>query len=89
MWAAYLMQNPETSLAIDEPWPPLRRVFARAKAVPLEMNELPGGLSAFLNRLSKRYLSQPVDDQLTKEKWQPFRLDYKDLRGWRGLHMVI
>lgn len=88
LWQNYLNENPNTSLTVDEPWPPLRRVFARAKAVPIDKNELPGGLHGFLNRLSKRYLYQPVDPQLILEKWQPFRLSIDDLRGWRGLHMA-
>lgn len=88
LWANYLTENQNTSITVDEPWPPLRRVFARTKAVPIDKNELPGGLHGFLNRLSKRYLYQPVDPQLILEKWQPFKLSTDVLRGWRGLHMA-
>jgi DNA-binding IclR family transcriptional regulator len=89
MWANYLRSNPNASLTVDEPWPPLRRVFARAKASPIGRDELPGGHYAFLNRLSKRYLSQQVDPALTKEEWHAFRLHPENLRGWRGLHMAL
>jgi DNA-binding IclR family transcriptional regulator len=89
LWANYLKGNPNTSLTIDEPWPPLRRIFARARAEPIEKDELPGGLFAFLNRLSSRYLSQSVEPALVEEEWHPFRLDPENLRGWRGLHLAI
>lgn len=89
MWANHLNQNANASLTVDEPWPPLRRVFAHAKAIPIGKDELPGGLHVFLNRLSKRYLSQSVNPALVKEEWRAFRLDPDNLRGWRGLHMAI
>jgi DNA-binding IclR family transcriptional regulator len=88
MWAIFLRQNPNTSLTVDEPWPPLRRVFARAKAVSIDKESLPGGLYPFLNRLSKRYLSQSVDPSLIKEEWHAFQLYPDNLRGWRGLHLA-
>lgn len=56
LWAEYVLANPRVSLTVDEPWPPLRRVLARGRAVPLKQADLPGGFPALLNRLGRRYL---------------------------------
>ena len=55
-WAEYVLQNPNVSLSVDEPWPPLRRVVARGKAMKLPANSTT--LDEILLRLSGRYLGQ-------------------------------
>jgi DNA-binding IclR family transcriptional regulator len=84
-WADYLVANPRVSLTIDEPWPPLRRVSAHGLAQPLENDDLPGGIFAILNRLSQRFLGQPLSPEMASRPWQAFRIHTEQIRGWRGL----
>jgi DNA-binding IclR family transcriptional regulator len=84
-WADYLLTNPHVSLTIDEPWPPLRRVSAQGLARPLENNDLPGGISATLNRLSHRFLGQPLGPDMADRPWRAFCIHPDQVRGWRGL----
>lgn len=85
LWAEYLLHNPETSLTIDEPWPPLRRVSARGKAVPLPLAKDDPRVNELLQRLSQRYLGEaslaPSSDQIQ----QVFQIVPESLRGWKGL----
>jgi DNA-binding IclR family transcriptional regulator/nitroimidazol reductase NimA-like FMN-containing flavoprotein (pyridoxamine 5'-phosphate oxidase superfamily) len=84
-WADYLVANPRVSLTIDEPWPPLRRVSAQGSAQPLENDDLPGGIFAILNRLSQRFLGQPLSPEMASRPWQAFCIHTEQIRGWRGL----
>ena len=84
-WANYLLANPRVSLTIDEPWPPMRRVSAHGFAQPLENDDLPGGISAILNRLSHRFLGQPLSPEMASHPWRAFRIHTEQVRGWRGL----
>jgi DNA-binding IclR family transcriptional regulator len=84
-WADYLLANPKVSLTIDEPWPPLRRVSAQGTAQPLENDDLPGGIFAILNRLSQRFLGQPLSPEMASRPWQAFCIHTEQVRGWRGL----
>ncbi len=83
LWAEYLQQNPKISLSIDEPWPPLRRVFVRGHAHRLSPMDIPDGLSGLLDRLRRRYLGSggilPTGDA------RPFRIVPETLHGWQGL----
>lgn len=83
LWAEYLLVNPNVSLAIDEPWPPLRRVLARGQAIPLQKSDLPDGLNGLLNRLRRRYLGQ--NSALPATDWQAFRIIPDSLTAWQGL----
>ena len=84
-WADFLLINPQVSLTIDEPWPPLRRVSTEGVAQLLEEEDFPGGILAILNRLSQRFLGQPFDASLFSKPWYAFRIRPEQLRGWRGL----
>ena len=78
-WAEFLLQNPEVSLIVDEPWPPLRRVTGRGRAALVE----PGfDLDALLQRLSRRYLGQ---DAPPAPIHRTFRIHPETLKGWQGL----
>ncbi len=57
-WAEHLLQNPNVSLTIDEPWPPLRRVVVRGQAAPLNHGDDIPGLEALVQRLTRRYLAR-------------------------------
>ncbi len=84
LWADYVLANPLVSLTIDEPWPPLRRVLARGRALPLQGSELPGGLNGLLNRLRRRYLGQN-STPLSPTEWRAFRITPESLTAWKGL----
>jgi DNA-binding IclR family transcriptional regulator/nitroimidazol reductase NimA-like FMN-containing flavoprotein (pyridoxamine 5'-phosphate oxidase superfamily) len=83
-WADYLLNNPQLSLSVDEPWPPLRRVSVRGKAQPLDEEDIPGGMSALLDHLSRRYLGHTLHPELANLDWRAFRIKLKHIAGWRG-----
>ncbi len=83
LWAGYVLANPLVSLTVDEPWPPLRRVLARGRAIPLESAELPGELNGLLHRLRRRYLGQ--SSPLPTTEWRAFRITPDTLTAWQGL----
>jgi DNA-binding IclR family transcriptional regulator len=87
-WADYLVANPRVSLTIDEPWPPLRRVSSQGIAQPLENDDIPGGIETILNRLSQRFLGQPLSPDMASRSWQAFCIHTEQVRGWRGLRPV-
>ena len=83
-WAEYLRGNPQVSITVDEPWPPLRRVSARGVATPL----YDGGdlrLKHLLARLSRRYLGRNAVDTLAPQVEGSFVIAPQSLRGWQGL----
>ncbi len=82
-WAAYLEANPSVSLTVDEPWPPLRRVTAHGVATAIDEGSLPGGVPAILDRLSRRFLGQPLRPTLDPDR--AFRITPQEIRGRRGL----
>lgn len=85
MWAEYLLNNPEASLTIDEPWPPLRRVSARGKAEALPYAKDDPRLSDLLQRLSQRYLGDASLSPSGNQIQQVFQIIPESLRGWKGL----
>jgi DNA-binding IclR family transcriptional regulator len=80
-WAGYLRQNPNVSLTVDEPWPPLRRVTCRGMARPIEG---PAGLHVLADRLAQRYLGQPAA-ALSGQIEGAFRIVPESMRGFQGL----
>jgi DNA-binding IclR family transcriptional regulator len=80
-WAAFLRQNPNVSLTVDEPWPPLRRVTCRGLAEPLDA---PFDLAALAGRLARRYLGQPPSGWIDQAEGA-FRIVPETLRGYQGL----
>lgn len=84
-WSDYLLQNPHVSLTIDEPWPPLRRISAHGKALPLSEEDLVDGIPALLERLSLRFLGQPLSPELASRPWRAFRITPEQMQGVRGL----
>ena len=80
-WAGYLRQNPNVSLTVDEPWPPLRRVSCRGVAEPLDA---PFDLAALAERLARRYLGSPPAG-LAAQVEGAFRIRPAALRGLQGL----
>lgn len=80
-WAGFLRQNPNVSLTVDEPWPPLRRVTCRGLAEPLDS---PFDLPALAGRLARRYLGQPPTGWIDQAEGA-FRIRPETLRGFQGL----
>ncbi|HEY9076414.1 MAG TPA: helix-turn-helix domain-containing protein [Anaerolineaceae bacterium] len=83
LWAEHVLQNPAVSLAVDEPWRPLRRVSARGAAIPLEGGS--DGLTALVNRLARRYLGRAASPSLLRKAQRGFRIVPESLRGWKGM----
>lgn len=83
-WADYLLENPQVSLTVDEPWPPLRRVSARGVAAPLYAGD-DEHLLELLIRLSRRYLGRNVAETLTPKVERSFLVTPYAVRGWQGL----
>jgi nitroimidazol reductase NimA-like FMN-containing flavoprotein (pyridoxamine 5'-phosphate oxidase superfamily) len=81
-WAEYVLQNPNVSISVDEPWPPLRRVVARGKAVQMPADS--SRLDEILLRLSGRYLGQGTTG-ITGQVHIAFSILPDYLRGWQGL----
>ena len=82
-WADYVALNPEVSLTIDEPWPPLRRVTVRGRTLPLQ---LPGAeMLRLVSRLTGRYLGDLEASKATGPLQGAYRVQIESLRGWQGL----
>jgi DNA-binding IclR family transcriptional regulator/nitroimidazol reductase NimA-like FMN-containing flavoprotein (pyridoxamine 5'-phosphate oxidase superfamily) len=86
-WADYLIENPRVSLTVDEPWPPHRRVIAHGYAKLLRESDIPQGLPSLLDRLTRRFLGQPLNPDLAARPWRAFRISVDHLQGWRGLEV--
>lgn len=84
LWARYLTANPSVSLTVDEPWLPLRRVSAQGVARPLAEGDYPGGTSALVAHLRRRYLGEGAA-RPARRGWQAFRITPETIRGWQGL----
>ncbi len=77
-WAGYLRHNPNVSLTVDEPWPPLRRVTCHGVAEPI------AGPAGLAERLALRYLGQPAA-ALAAQVEGAFRIIPDSIRGFQGL----
>lgn len=88
-WGEYLLANPRLSLTIDEPWPPLRRVSVQGNAELLRQEDNGVHLSELLDRLSQRYLGQPLQPWLEQRTGSVFRILPERMRGWRGLKEAV
>jgi DNA-binding IclR family transcriptional regulator len=84
-WAEYLLQNPNVSLTVDEPWSPLRRIVARGTACPWPSPEDEQKLADLLSRLSLRYLGTSNAQALASQVQRAFLIQPEMLRGWQGL----
>jgi DNA-binding IclR family transcriptional regulator len=83
-WADYLLTNPQLSLSVDEPWPPLRRVSVRGKAHTMADEEFPNGVSALLDHLSYRYLGHALHPELANLDRRAFLIRPDHIVGWQG-----
>ncbi|MBI9044821.1 MAG: pyridoxamine 5'-phosphate oxidase family protein [Anaerolineaceae bacterium] len=86
-WAAYISENPNVSITIDEPWLPLRRISARGIVVEevQAIQELENeSLTELVERMTARYLGQD-GRVLTDQIETVFRIQPEQIKGWHGL----
>lgn len=91
-WRSYVADNPRVSVTLDEPWPPLRRVFVSGIAVEVPPAEVPGGLKGLRRRLATRYLGRGVErrpELLETEGWAAVRLVPDRIHGRQGLGEAV
>lgn len=86
-WAAHLRRNPQASLTISEPVPPLRRVLVEGHA---EQVDSPDGRQAWgiRRRMARRYLGAEAPAYLRATHGLPrwlFRIVPEKMVTWRGL----
>jgi DNA-binding IclR family transcriptional regulator len=87
-WKKHIGENPQVSLTIDEPWPPLRRAFIAGRAELVADDEIPGGLAGLRRRLACRYLGPGAENRDEFQQtagWQAVRLIPGGLSGCYGL----
>lgn len=77
-WRSYIADNPRVSITLDEPWPPLRRVFLAGEAAEVDDAEVPGGLGGLRRRLAVRYLGRGADQSP----------ELQDTEGWAAVGIV-
>ncbi len=87
-WKQVVAETGRVSLTIDEPWPPLRRVFVVGHATIGPKPELPGGLTGLRQRLAVRYLGQGADQQPELSEvdgWTAIQITPQRISGQQGL----
>jgi DNA-binding IclR family transcriptional regulator len=90
-WRSYIADNPRVSVTLDEPWPPLRRVFLAGEAAEVADSEVPGGLGGLRRRLAVRYLGRGADQSpelQETEGWAAVRIVPDRIHGRQGLGAV-
>lgn len=87
-WADYVLQNPNISLTVDEPWAPLRRVVVRGEAAAVAPETPQLDLDGLLRRLTRRYLGQP-SAAARQQVMVAFHIVPTSLRGWQGLSSAL
>lgn len=87
-WREAIKSNNAVSVTLDEPWPPLRRVFLAGKAHEAQPDEVPGGLRGLRRRLADRYLGRGAADRpelSDTSGWAAIRIDPERIHGRQGL----
>nr|BAL54961.1 hypothetical protein HGMM_F22C05C07 [uncultured Chloroflexota bacterium] len=83
-WGEYLLNHPQVSLTIDEPFLPLRRVSVKGVAYP-GYAPPDARLDQLLIRLRRRYLGQNLAAALPLQVERSFVIVPSTLRGWQGI----
>ena len=87
-WKQVVRESERVSLAIDEPWPPLRRAFILGAAELAPTADVPGGLQGLRQRLAVRYLGQGAGERAElqqTEGWDAVRVRPERISGQQGL----
>lgn len=91
-WRGYISENPRVSVTLDEPWPPLRRVFVSGVAEEVGPGVVAGGLEGLRRRLATRYLGRGADKRpelFDTEGWTTVRLVPDRIYGRQGLGEAV
>ena len=83
-WVDFVKQNPNVSLTVDEPWPPLRRIVARGKADIFAGDGTDGKLDPLVQRMASRYLGRGKAGLVGKIQ-SAFRIVPEFISGRQGL----
>lgn len=83
-WADYVMKNPQVSLTIDEPWPPLRRVVCSGQVKAVVTTD-PEKRNTLISRLAQRYLGNNAPMLFQHQIENIFQISPVNLRGWMGI----
>ena len=83
-WGEYLLQNPNVSLSVDEPWPPFRRVVVRGKAEWIAPENPAINMEQLIQRLTRRYLGQ-ANTGLNDKIQHVFHIRPEVLSGRQGM----
>ncbi|MGH8912173.1 MAG: pyridoxamine 5'-phosphate oxidase family protein [Acidimicrobiia bacterium] len=87
-WRSYIAENPQVSVTLDEPWPPLRRAFLSGTATEVGDDVVPGGVGGLRRRLATRYLGNGADDRAELSEvggWAAVRITPERIHGRQGL----
>lgn len=90
-WRDHIAVEPQVSLTLDEPWPPLRRVFIAGVAEEVSEDAVPGGVAGLRSRLATRYLGRGAESQpelVETDGWSAVRVAPERIHGRRGLGMT-
>ncbi|MBI9051519.1 MAG: pyridoxamine 5'-phosphate oxidase family protein [Anaerolineaceae bacterium] len=80
-WANHLIENPNVSLTIDEPWPPFHRVVVRGTAKKIQQEKSTKNL---VEHMSKRYMGSIIP-QLVNRIESAFIITPDQVKGWKGM----
>jgi DNA-binding IclR family transcriptional regulator len=78
-WANYLLENPNVSLTIDEPWAPFHRIVVRGLA-----NQHPHIKTEVIERMSKRYMGAALPQMINRIEIA-FEITPDQVKGWKGM----
>lgn len=84
-WREYVERNNMVSITLDEPWPPLRRVFVRGNARAVADDEVPGSVLGLRRRLAQRYVGSSDVADPDEPGWQAYRIEPTRIHGVEGL----
>lgn len=87
-WRSHIGENPRVSVTLDEPWPPLRRLFLTGAAEEIDKADVPGGLEGLRKRLALRYLGRGAaqNPELSDtDGWAAIRIVPDRIHGREGL----
>lgn len=87
-WRSYVSENDRVSVTLDEPWPPLRRVFVSGRATEIPDHQVLGGIEGLRRRLATRYLGRGAEGRpelVETRGWSAFRINADRIHGRQGL----
>jgi DNA-binding IclR family transcriptional regulator len=83
-WADYIIDNPQISLTIDEPWKPFRRISINGTASAF-VGAAPSVFTDLVNRMGERYLGNEQNQTLVAQVETAFSISISYIKGWKGI----